>query len=83
MLGDLRLHAMIDHNLHVGIALEDGQEIVDVAWHAERLEPQSETGDRLEGPLNVVTQHPVVIRDVLDHRPHSLEFRVAGKPLEL
>ena len=44
---------------------------------------QPQIGEGPEPPLHIVTQHPAIIGDVLDHRPDTFEFRVAGQPRQL
>ena len=80
---DARLHAVVDHDPKVRIALEDGEEVVEVRRKAQRVEGEVDVDDGLVGPLHVAPQHPVDVRDVLDQWPHTGELRVAGQPLEL
>ena len=83
MIGDVGLHAMVDHQFHLGMTAEKGDEILDMARQAQRLEPQAEGGNGLKGPADIIPQHPAVVGNILDHRPDPPELRMRCKSFEV
>ena len=83
MIGNIGLHAVVDHHFHAGMAAEKGDEILDMARHAQRLEPQVEGGNSLEGPPDIIAQHPIIVGNVLNHRSDTPEFRMRRQSLEM
>ena len=83
MIGDVGLHAMVDHQFHLGMTAEKGDEILDMARQAQRLEPQVESGNSLEGPPDIIAQHPIIVGNVLNHRSDTPEFRMRRQSLEM
>jgi hypothetical protein len=62
------------------MAVEEDEEARQVAGMHERVEDEPVPHERPEGRREVLTDEPVVVRDVLHHRAQADEERVGGKP---
>ena len=83
MVPDSRLHAVVDDRPEVGVAPEEGEEVVEMERKPEGVEGEVEVDEGSVGPLHVAPQHPVRVREVLDHGAHRGELRMAGEPFQM
>ena len=72
-----RLGAVIDHDAQRGKTRSEGFECVHMARKNQRIECEVVRNQRFSGGCKFGVGDPVVVGDILQHRPDALEFRIA------
>jgi hypothetical protein len=74
------LRPMVDHDRQFRMPPRESREGREVRRHDERVEPQLMDDHRRYGRVKDQIVNPSHVRDVLEHRPESLELRMRCKP---
>ena len=68
---ELRLAAMVEHKCQIGMSADHFQELRQMARQHQRIEYQASSSHRRQQGRQCRTKQPIVVGDVLNHRPQS------------